>query len=153
MNETLTASQDMIEEMSSGLYSKCEQKHKFPVAYVTLKINMSDMNEESRRKVYQAEQLLSEVGICFDTGSGCGCRDWELDWSLRGAFPDVHRLQCYNHNHNEKVYLKHAYWATYKRNDGYIQSLPYCSVACRDEAIEQRAESHKVIDLGESDAI
>lgn len=38
-------------------------------------------------KLRQVENLLLEMGIHFDTGGtvgGCGVRDWEWDWSLRG---------------------------------------------------------------------
>jgi hypothetical protein len=34
--------------------------------------------------LYQAQNLLNELGITFDTGSGCRGRDWEWDWSLHG---------------------------------------------------------------------
>ena len=29
------------------------------------------------------------MGIHFDTGAGCGNRDWEWDWSLRGPI-EIH---------------------------------------------------------------
>ena len=36
-------------------------------------------------KIFLIEKLLRELGVTFDTGYGCGERDWELDWSLKGA--------------------------------------------------------------------
>lgn len=35
--------------------------------------------------VRQAEELLLQAGVAFDTGTGFGNRDWMLDFSLRGA--------------------------------------------------------------------
>ena len=32
--------------------------------------------------VYEEEDRLAELGICFDTGCGFGRRDCELDWSV-----------------------------------------------------------------------
>lgn len=31
---------------------------------------------------FQEERMLWVKGITFDTGTGFGCRDWELDWSV-----------------------------------------------------------------------
>ena len=37
------------------------------------------------KKLFEAEKLLRAAGVSFDTGCGCGGRDWEFDWSLKGA--------------------------------------------------------------------
>ena len=51
----------------------------------TFQIDTSEFGDEKWEKLFKAERLLSEIGVTFDTGAGCGCRDWELDWSLKGA--------------------------------------------------------------------
>lgn len=33
--------------------------------------------------VFEKRDVLSKAGIYFDSGSGYGCIDWELDWSFR----------------------------------------------------------------------
>jgi len=47
-------------------------------------------NVELLKKIFDLEKsLYDEKGIYFDTGYACeeGIRDWELDWSLKGATP------------------------------------------------------------------
>ena len=34
--------------------------------------------------LYEIEKQFLSMGVGFDTGQGCGGRDWEWDWSLRG---------------------------------------------------------------------
>jgi hypothetical protein len=34
--------------------------------------------------LFEIEKRLRNMGIGFDTGQGCGGRDWEWDWSLQG---------------------------------------------------------------------
>ena len=41
-------------------------------------------NEETWPKIKEIERLFRELGISFDTGAGCGRRDWEWDASLHG---------------------------------------------------------------------
>ena len=151
----LEESQEIIEEMAEGLYApcKCSSGIRFPQAYATLQIDMTLLGEEEREKIYKAENLLHEVGIHFDTGSGCGCRDWKLDWSLGGAFLKVHRINCANyHRHKEQVFPSHIYWATLERTeDKYIVSHAYCSQECRDDGIKRR-EGYKLIWLAETAA-
>lgn len=43
-----------------------------------------DLNKVDRKDLFEIERLLSKNGIHFDTGAGCGNRDWEWDFSLRG---------------------------------------------------------------------
>lgn len=46
--------------------------------------------EEQLKHIHNAEDELEEAGVTFDTGIDCDdgkilSRDWELDWSLKGA--------------------------------------------------------------------
>ena len=54
-------------------------------AEVLIQIPFGD--EEQRKNLRKAETYLRKAGISFDTGSciGSGLRDWEFDWSLKGA--------------------------------------------------------------------
>ena len=51
----------------------------------TLRIKIK--NKEHLNKIFNIEKLLHEAGIQFDTGYDLvnKIRDWELDWSLKGA--------------------------------------------------------------------
>jgi len=51
---------------------------------VGIHFDMSAMSKEQLDKLFQAEQLLRDIGVSFDTGAGGGERDWEWDWSLTG---------------------------------------------------------------------
>lgn len=51
---------------------------------VGIHFDISVMSKEQLNKLFQAQQLLAEIGISFDTGAGGGERDWEWDWSLKG---------------------------------------------------------------------
>ena len=42
-------------------------------------------SKEQLAHLFEAEKHLSRAGVTFDTGAGCGMRDWEFDWSLKGA--------------------------------------------------------------------
>lgn len=53
--------------------------------WATLSFDLKAMGEEGLKHLFKAEGELRKVGIHFDTGCGCGYRDWELDWSLKGA--------------------------------------------------------------------
>ena len=37
-----------------------------------------------RGGIYEIETSLHNMGVEFDKGIGCGGRDWEFDWSLKG---------------------------------------------------------------------
>lgn len=39
--------------------------------------------DEQRDLILQKQKALGWKGIGFDSGGGCGGRDWELDWSFR----------------------------------------------------------------------
>ena len=66
----------------SGIYDPCNTK---PIhnAHVHIHIPAKGLQLEA---VFQAESLLRKAGVRFDTGYGCGGRDWEFDWSLKGAY-------------------------------------------------------------------
>lgn len=51
--------------------------------YPGLRIEIVCPDDSFMEKVFQAERILSQIGIHFDTGYG-GARDWEFDWSLIG---------------------------------------------------------------------
>lgn len=38
--------------------------------------------KEESEFLHQKQMELCHLGICFDSGGGCGGRDWELDWSF-----------------------------------------------------------------------
>ena len=46
-------------------------------------ISLGIQREGDLGKVREIEHLCSMVGIYFDTGYGCGQREWEIDWSFR----------------------------------------------------------------------
>ena len=52
---------------------------------VKIKIPIDKFTDEQWKHLYKAEDELGKIGIKFDTGCGCGHRDWEFDWSLSGA--------------------------------------------------------------------
>ena len=66
----------------SGIYDPCNTK---PIhnAHVHIHIPAKGLQLEA---LFQAEKLLRQAGLSFDTGYGCGGRDWEWDWSLKGAY-------------------------------------------------------------------
>ena len=48
-------------------------------------IKFPSPTEEQILHLFNAQDELAKAGVSFDTGSGCGSRDWEFDWSLKGA--------------------------------------------------------------------
>ena len=52
-----------------------------------VRIEFPDLTEEQMKHLRKAERQLSKAGISFDTGYNfCDkTRDWEFDWSLKGA--------------------------------------------------------------------
>jgi len=53
-------------------------------AEVLVQFDLTKLDQKKRDKLFRIEKLLHEIGIRFDTGFGCGGRDWEWDWSLKG---------------------------------------------------------------------
>jgi hypothetical protein len=51
---------------------------------VSIQFDISKLGQEGLEKLFQIEKLFAELGIIFDTGGGCGGRDWEWDYSLSG---------------------------------------------------------------------
>ena len=132
--DSIESSDNMVKD----LYGFCG----LPVSngWATLTIQMSDMSEEDRKKVYQAESLLREVGVSFDGGSGFGGRDWELDYSLDGAILRVSEVNC--HKCRKKPlfgWLPVVVW----EDRG---CTAYCSDECRQAVIEERANDRIVKD-------
>jgi len=54
---------------------------------VQIQIPTAEMSNEQRNHLFEAEKHLSNAGVTFDTGMDMGSkiRDWEFDWSLKGA--------------------------------------------------------------------
>ena len=42
-------------------------------------------SKEQLEHLFKAGEELAKAGVTFDTGVGGGMRDWEFDWSLKGA--------------------------------------------------------------------
>lgn len=52
---------------------------------VEVLIQFPNPTEEQMKHLFNAQKELNKAGVSFDTGSGCDGRDWEFDWSLKGA--------------------------------------------------------------------
>ena len=61
-------------------------------AEVLIQFDMEKLGAEGMQKLHQIEELLSEIGVSFDTGAGFGNRDWEWDWSLKGPVKVLHKI-------------------------------------------------------------
>lgn len=96
-----TAGREMtrFERMVSGVkYWLIAQRRKLPYlvwwddevdVIVTLSQDKLNPEKEPFKQLfygtfYEAEKKFREMGISFDTGMGCGGRDWEWDYSLSG---------------------------------------------------------------------
>ena len=112
-----------VEEQKDNLYAPAS--HPRPNGWARLHIDMTLMQEEQRRKVYEAEMLLREAGVSFDNGSGSGFRDWELDWSLEGAIIETRPLLC---KVCREPLLGHVYWGDFDKGHGAYME-PFCSPA------------------------
>lgn len=51
---------------------------------VRIEWDLRNLTQEQKEKLFKVEEILSEIGVSFDTGAGGGVRDWEWDWSLKG---------------------------------------------------------------------
>jgi len=124
--------QELSEEFSKKLFAPNESTPMFSDGWATLSIDMTMLSEEQRQKVYQVENLLIEIGVGFDKGSGFGYRDWELDWSLSGALVKAKSLYCMNCSTGEnRTSVPKPVWAIWKASSGSVLSYPYCSEVCR----------------------
>jgi len=43
-----------------------------------------DLTKVDLDQVFRLEGILREMGVRFDTGTGCGGRDWNWDTALKG---------------------------------------------------------------------
>jgi len=78
----LDREQNLIRAQEDSKFFACETE---PIHNVDVHITIPAKGA-NLEKIFQAERLLTEAGLSFDTGYGSGCRDWEFDWSLHGAF-------------------------------------------------------------------
>jgi len=87
--ELLKKEQDIIREMEDPEFfqQKCGKPTHNVHVHISIPASGIDL-----QKIFQAEQLLHEAGVSFDTGYGGGQRDWEFDWSLRGAFVKLRKV-------------------------------------------------------------
>jgi len=130
---------EAVEELADQLYNPADDgKFGLPNAWGTLNIDMTMMEEEDRKKVYAAEILLEEAGIVFDTSSGGGYREWELDWSLSGAFLTVRPLWCLESKKVGHSMGGRIHWAVMRTNDGRVLCDAFCSVECRKKNVERQ---------------
>jgi len=62
---------------------------------VLVQIPTAEMSEDQLKHLHEAEVQLSMAGVSFDTGMDLGSRirDWEFDWSLKGAKVYFKRLK------------------------------------------------------------
>ena len=128
-------------DLISSLYAPCSTQRLFSNGWATLQIDMSMKTLEQREKIYQAEMLLREAGISFDTGSGGGNRDWELDWSLSGATLKIKPIYCLCNKHKTNEPLSYIYWQVYRTQEGKIVSYAYCSKEAREEDRKAKGNS------------
>ena len=56
-----------------------------------VRIHFINLTEEQRKHLHKAEGELLKAGVGFDTGYDFGSktRDWEWDWSLKGAVVNI----------------------------------------------------------------
>lgn len=52
-------------------------------------ISFVNTNNEEKELIFEKSIELAKQGICFDTGAGCGCIDWEIDWSFHIDFDQI----------------------------------------------------------------
>jgi hypothetical protein len=52
--------------------------------HVNISFDMEKLGKKGLDTLFEIEKKFHEIGISFDTGGGCGGRDWEWDWSLKG---------------------------------------------------------------------
>lgn len=50
-----------------------------------VRIEFHNKTKKQREHLFEAERELHRAGVKFDTGYGDKKRDWEFDWSLKGA--------------------------------------------------------------------
>lgn len=52
-----------------------------------IRIEFKDLTKKQMEHLHKAEDELGKAGVSFDTGFNfmTNTRDWEFDWSLKGA--------------------------------------------------------------------
>lgn len=70
------------------------------------RITFYPKNQNENELIYRKQLELLDLGISFDSGGGCGGRDWELDWSFsfnpnRNTTNKRHRIEIVNKLQNE----------------------------------------------------
>lgn len=51
---------------------------------ILISFNIEKLGPKGLSTLFEIEKKFLEIGISFDTGAGCGERDWQWDWSLKG---------------------------------------------------------------------
>jgi hypothetical protein len=71
--------------VSKGEYQDTVEKYHPPKCLPVEKWRHVELfpTKEQVDLVHNAASKLFEFGITFDTGGGCGSRDWEIDWSFK----------------------------------------------------------------------
>ncbi len=102
----------------SGIYDPCGR---IPVHNVDVLIHIPAKGLELEA-LFQAETLLGQAGLSFDTGYGHGGRDWNFDWSLKGAY-----VKFRKHVDDKEQKLR---WYSYRLFQGYSGEPDFlsCSV-------------------------
>jgi len=105
-----------------------------PLVYGTLQFDLTLMNREQREKVFQAECLLREAGIRFDSKCENGWRDWDLGESLSGASFVIRPVKCANIFLHDPVTAPVAgIRIVAEHADGRIVPLAFCCTDCEED--------------------
>lgn len=106
-------------------------ERRLPGGWARLSFDVSLMSEEDLEKLFEAQQILNEIGIHFDSGTGGGRRDWELDWSLTGAIIEVRPFRCMQCEHLPLDFPLFVHW----QSPGFaIYTYTYCDQSCLERA-------------------
>ena len=90
----------------------------------TLKFTVKD--KEALDHLFEAERHLNQAGISFDTGSSGSDRDWELDWSLKGA---KLRQRARNGVKEQKVVTQVRQQPQAVQTSAFLARFPNCTPA------------------------
>lgn len=129
---------DIIKKLSDKYIENLRKPDKIKMGngWASLHIRIDTMSKEQRELVWEANKLLRKAGIKFDSGCGCGNIDFELDWSLQGAYITVRPIVCSNRDCRKelifgKKFRKDIIWVRMRRiEDNYIFVYPFCSNEC-----------------------
>ena len=59
-----------------------------PDKWIHVSIEIPD-DKDLQKLIFDEQRKLMNNNISFDTGSGCGVRDWELDWSFHIMYDEI----------------------------------------------------------------